>query len=169
MKLAWTTLAIGLFISSGCRVIGEAFDSTLVENGRPVNSASVVHLSPSELARSSGRQIEPDGQIDELSAHQTGEMRRSGGLGRLPKTTSSQVRFAKYEQEKGDADTAKESVQEKLPTLPRAAAPKFGLTLSEVEDIALGNNPAMAMARAQLDAARGKWLQVGLPPNPVIG
>lgn len=43
------------------------------------------------------------------------------------------------------------------------------LTLQQLEHMALANNPAFAEARAQVAAARGKWVQVGLPPNTVIG
>ncbi len=44
-----------------------------------------------------------------------------------------------------------------------------GLTLADVEAMALANNPALARAGARVEAARGQWVQVGLPPNPVAG
>ena len=44
-----------------------------------------------------------------------------------------------------------------------------GLTLAEVEQLALAYHPALREADAQLRAARGNWLQVGLRPNPEIG
>ncbi len=43
------------------------------------------------------------------------------------------------------------------------------LTLDALEQIALRNSPALAEASARLRAARGNWLQVGLPPNLVVG
>jgi cobalt-zinc-cadmium efflux system outer membrane protein len=43
------------------------------------------------------------------------------------------------------------------------------MTLDELEGIALANNPALARASAAVRAARGKWVQAGLPPNPNIG
>jgi cobalt-zinc-cadmium efflux system outer membrane protein len=43
------------------------------------------------------------------------------------------------------------------------------LTLEELEQTALSNNPTLAEAQARIDAARGKWVQVGLPPNTVLG
>ncbi len=43
------------------------------------------------------------------------------------------------------------------------------LTLSRLEQLALVNNPSLAEARANVDAVRGRWLQVGLPPNTMIG
>lgn len=60
--------------------------------------------------------------------------------------------------------------------LPRSAPSLFpvpagqtALTLADLEQTALANNPAVAEAAARAEAARGNWLQVGLPPNPVIG
>jgi len=44
-----------------------------------------------------------------------------------------------------------------------------GLTLSELEQMALANNPHLAVADARLAEAHGNWLQVGLKPNPVLG
>lgn len=43
------------------------------------------------------------------------------------------------------------------------------LTLLDLEDMALQNNPAVAQAAAQVRAARGHWVQVGLPPNFELG
>ena len=42
-------------------------------------------------------------------------------------------------------------------------------TLAQLEQIALANNPSLAEARARINGARGKWVQVGLPPNLVLG
>ncbi|HEX6960501.1 MAG TPA: TolC family protein [Lacipirellula sp.] len=44
-----------------------------------------------------------------------------------------------------------------------------GLTLAEVEELALSFNPTLAEAAARVRAARGEQLQVGLPPNPTFG
>ena len=41
--------------------------------------------------------------------------------------------------------------------------------LAELEEMALANNPSVARSTAGVEALRGKWLQVGLPPNPVVG
>ena len=43
------------------------------------------------------------------------------------------------------------------------------LTLSELEELALSNNPTLVQAQARVDAACGRWLQSGLRPNPVVG
>lgn len=49
------------------------------------------------------------------------------------------------------------------------STPAAILTLSELEQTALASNPAVAQAAAQVEAARGNWVQVGLPPNPALG
>ncbi len=43
------------------------------------------------------------------------------------------------------------------------------LRLGDLEAIALANNPAIAKARAELSAARHRWVQDGLYPNPRVG
>jgi len=57
------------------------------------------------------------------------------------------------------------------PPLPPAQQPQFqaGLTLEELNDIALASNPTLVQARMAVRAARGRYLQAGLYPNPVIG
>lgn len=49
---------------------------------------------------------------------------------------------------------------------PTAAPP---LTLAQLEDMALADNPTLRQAEAGVDAARGRARQAGLWPNPVIG
>jgi cobalt-zinc-cadmium efflux system outer membrane protein len=44
-----------------------------------------------------------------------------------------------------------------------------GLAMADLESMALAKNPALARAAARVAAARGEWVQVGLPPNPTIG
>jgi cobalt-zinc-cadmium efflux system outer membrane protein len=42
-------------------------------------------------------------------------------------------------------------------------------TLEELEQTALSNSPALAQAAADVRALQGKWVQVGLGPNPQLG
>ena len=53
--------------------------------------------------------------------------------------------------------------------LPPNSQAESTLTLETLEGLALANNPALAKAEAQVRAIRGKWLQSGLYPNPVLG
>lgn len=50
-----------------------------------------------------------------------------------------------------------------------ALTPADALRLSDLEQQALQNNPALSQARARVQAARGEWEQAGLYPNPVTG
>lgn len=47
--------------------------------------------------------------------------------------------------------------------------PLAQLTLEELEQMAMIGNPSLAEARARVRALHGKWTQVGLPPNAVLG
>jgi len=44
-----------------------------------------------------------------------------------------------------------------------------GMTLAELEGLAMDNNPTLVQAAMRVRAARHKRLQVGLYPNPVVG
>lgn len=62
------------------------------------------------------------------------------------------------------------------PPIPQTAVepvpaphPQPQLSLAELEQLALHNNPSLGRAHAEVQAARGNWVQVGLPPNPRVG
>jgi cobalt-zinc-cadmium efflux system outer membrane protein len=48
-------------------------------------------------------------------------------------------------------------------------AQPMALTLADLEQIAAQNNPTLVMASAQVAAARGRQVQAGLYPNPMLG
>ncbi|MBI3476348.1 MAG: TolC family protein [Acidobacteria bacterium] len=48
-------------------------------------------------------------------------------------------------------------------------ADQTGLTLGELEQMALSSNPTLAQAAAEIRAAEGRKLQSGLYPNPTVG
>ncbi len=62
-----------------------------------------------------------------------------------------------------------------LPNTLPGAQPQAGATaakmfaLADLENMALGNHPSLMQSAARVEAARGRWVQVGLAPNPVIG
>ncbi|HEX5104644.1 MAG TPA: hypothetical protein VFV87_12575, partial [Pirellulaceae bacterium] len=59
------------------------------------------------------------------------------------------------------------------PDLPAPSTPEpvrsSGPTLADFEQMALAANPSVARAAALVQAARGNYTQVGLPPNPSVG
>ena len=58
---------------------------------------------------------------------------------------------------------------EALPTSEMLPQRVEVLTLADLEGMAFQNNPTLAAAAARMNVARGKQLQAGLYPNPVIG
>ncbi len=58
-----------------------------------------------------------------------------------------------------------------MPPMPtqEQASTTTGLTLAELEQMALSNNPTLAQAAAEIRAATGRKLQSGLYPNPTVG
>jgi len=61
------------------------------------------------------------------------------------------------------------SISEQGPQLSGDQAFAPGMTLTELEEMAVRCNPSLAQAAARVQAARGVHLQVGLYPNPVLG
>lgn len=43
------------------------------------------------------------------------------------------------------------------------------LTLADLQKLALSNHPRIRQAAAQIEEARGRAIQAGLPPNPIVG
>ena len=43
------------------------------------------------------------------------------------------------------------------------------MTLADLEQLALSNNPAVTQVQAEIESLRGKLNQAGLPPNPRVG
>ena len=54
-------------------------------------------------------------------------------------------------------------VPERIPALTRS------MTIEELQSTAMVCNPTIAQALAEVRALQGRWLQVGLRPNPVLG
>lgn len=52
---------------------------------------------------------------------------------------------------------------------PADGLPAAEISLAQLESIALSENPTLRQAEMRVRAARAKYLQVGLYPNPVIG
>ena len=73
-----------------------------------------------------------------------------------------------------ERDKAIQALYPAMPTLEDIAQPAPGpngmpLDLSGLEQIALANNPLVQQAASDVQAARGRAIQAGLYPNPVMG
>ncbi len=67
-------------------------------------------------------------------------------------------------------ELASPSEPPELPPSPMHEARQEGpLTLADLECMAFQSNPTLAAAAAKIEAARGRQLQAGLYPNPVVG
>src|SRR5271156_5386257 len=55
------------------------------------------------------------------------------------------------------------------PAAQEPAVAESGLTLEQLQEMALANNPTLAQAKAGVRAAAGRSRQAGLWPNPTIG
>ena len=88
--------------------------------------------------------------------------------GEQPLATLS-VRLVDFEVEPTTTLAQPDSIAQPEVVEPRRLPQPGRLSLPVVEQLALSNHPTVAQATARLRALRGKWLQVGLPPNPTIG
>lgn len=70
---------------------------------------------------------------------------------------------------KQPASSFTESTPELLATPIVEQAVNDRLTIEAIEQQALAYNPAIAQSSARVRALQGKWVQVGLPPNPSAG
>ena len=84
---------------------------------------------------------------------------------------ASSVRFVDRQPSMATTAAFQSEDQPPLPPepIPHGPASKTGVTLDELQSIALANNPTLVQAAARIDAARGRWLQAGLYPNPSAG
>ncbi|MFM9066661.1 MAG: TolC family protein [Planctomycetota bacterium] len=53
--------------------------------------------------------------------------------------------------------------------VPAKATQPGSWTLSQFEQLALGNHPSLSEYQGKVEAARGRWQQAGLLPNPQVG
>lgn len=69
----------------------------------------------------------------------------------------------------GEADPNEDTSLRRIAQDGLEPVPEQTLGLAHLEEMALATNPSIAKERALVEAARGNWLQVGLPPNPSVG
>lgn len=90
---------------------------------------------------------------------------RQVALATSAETGDSMVRQAQYQD--AEADESNSTVRPAQVSSESDA--NETLNLSDLENMALMANPSIAKGHALVEAARGNWLQVGLPPNPSMG
>jgi len=85
---------------------------------------------------------------------------------RLAEIKTSNIQPVAYQKNSG---TQPSLALESPPQPKPVPLEKSNLSLTDLENFALQNNPAMAQADARVESAQGGWVQTGLPPNPVLG
>jgi len=97
----------------------------------------------------------------------------TGGVGPAAERGFAQgpsLRFAEQSVQPSAHWAPKEKPPEpSIPAAPQLVPHGPTLTLDELEQYALGNNPTLVQAAMRVRAAQGKCLQEGLYPNPVAG
>ena len=84
-----------------------------------------------------------------------------------PAVLGAQLELTRIEQESPtDAVNDSQPPQDEFPA-PDSA--EVGLSLEFLEQLAENYNPTLRQAAAAIQAARGRWLQAGLYPNPTLG
>ena len=86
-------------------------------------------------------------------------------------------RFAQQEQTQAvypvqQAGVVEAAQPQQLEELPRDASvghKDASLSIEQLQEIALHNNPSLSEAYARIQAVRGRWVQAGLMPNPIVG
>ncbi|MFO0902372.1 MAG: TolC family protein [Pirellulales bacterium] len=90
---------------------------------------------------------------------------RQAALAALEDNGDRSVRQAQHSEADPNDDASLRGItQDSLEPVPQQT-----LGLPDLEEMALATNPSITKERALVEAARGNWLQVGLPPNPSLG
>ncbi len=143
MKCIFPLSVMALLFASGCNTIG----------------------TPREVAS----QAQQTGSSNAIAAEQPGPIANEAGLAPLPDVVQPVSYRGPQEGSEQQEEQPSGEVLESLPIPTEEPLSRSDMTLADLEAIALGSNPILAEASARVRAARGNWLQVGLPPNIVLG
>lgn len=146
MKLAFPIAAlIALFSLSGCASGPAQYISKLKKPKQNVKPVVAIEPSGHVLEKDQNAFVEPDQKVPESATRQVA-----------------------YQQEAILPLAQHESI---LPPSPDEVLKEqqVVLSLENLEEMALSNNPTLVQAMAQVEAASGSAYQAGLYPNPVVG
>lgn len=90
-------------------------------------------------------------------------------IGPTTEVTGRVVQPLDYQQPVEQAEVSNQLPAPSDRPIPIADSANPNITLQDLEQLAFTQNPAIAQADARVRALRGKWVQVGLPPNPSAG
>ncbi len=97
----------------------------------------------------------------------------TSSLETTPATETSAIKLVNYTESEPDVKQPSAllayETPEQLATPLAEEMNSDGVALEAIEQLALASNPAVGQAAAKVRALRGKYVQVGLPPNPTVG
>lgn len=135
----------------------------------PVTSEiSSSGVSRQTASRSSTRRdVSSTDSTENQDAESQGQPEWKPTAGISSSSSGSPQAEADIEQVTWQASPADESVPRQTELPPTALDAQPAATLDALEQLALSSNPTLIEFQARVDAANGRWLQVGLKPNPV--
>ncbi len=143
MKRSAFGLVLAAMLASGCSQTGSKCP---LASSNPDRSIHRPALRKAALSAPSVTEV--DASIDDFD---------SSTLDAVPRSTVTQASFQELE-------------PAPLPLAPGSTPVDNALsTLGSFEHLAMSSNPTLTELQARVDAANGRWLQVGLKPNPVAG
>jgi len=93
----------------------------------------------------------------------------SPGVGQPPGTDAPTSKKPPRVKKRQPGSAQEAPLPEAVPAPERTPGHAEGITIEQVEGIAMSNNPSLGRAAARVNAARGRWVQAGLYPNPSVG
>jgi len=150
-KLYAITVAIGLF-TGGCRTADNRLQVASPGDEDPQLQSVRVSAVETQTTGAEGEQRIATADVPKIN--------------RLPNVSSPTVQPVAYQQA---TKTQAPDNAEAIPAPGSKRIVESALNLGSLEGIALQNNPAIGQAAARVEAARGLWVQSGLPPNPTFG
>lgn len=159
IQLSFFTGAVLLAAMPGCRAI-----DTREESGSPAGSPANERSSRRQM---DAEQIEWAERQRELTQQARPDAYQQAQLASHASLDEESFRRGVIAQAAGN--TTHLDYQEPVPNAAFQPQTQPHLTLETLENRALGNNPAIAEMEAEINAARGRWVQAGLGPNPYVG
>lgn len=165
MKHIICCILLAVLAVSGCARNRSATQPALVED---VSDAAVSgeQIQSPEPSATSGQVVESAASIEsshEVRREWSGWRRTDDLSSDETPNSSDDIQTVEHRQLPGGAST-----DVVVSALPVTSSPQPFVTLQSLEELALSSNPTLVELQAKVDAANGRWLQVGLKPNPVV-
>lgn len=144
----------------GCRTI-----PTDTAAAQPVSHTDAVHVAASPVAVAPGRSLPTESAVRKLPVRLP-----PVDAPRTVESDPATIQLVAHQQFVDDHQSEESNGVEVVPSpLPVEGEQESCLALADFEAMALRQNPAVAEAAARVSALQGKYVQVGLPPNPIAG